>query len=225
MRAARFVLWQLMTLMVGISGCAFGDRHVKLNYPPPVSADEPALTPAPAKSLTIVIARFKDERGNKNVGEVRDGFGMHTADVVTDADLTTWVMTALAHELKAAGYAFQWGTATPSSERIQLSGDVLEAYSRALLTYEAEVSFFVELDVDGKSVMHKLFTGTAGAGLNWAGTEASYEESLSLALRNAVAQFLTELRPALRAIGPPPPPLPAAPATAPVAPPFAKAAS
>jgi hypothetical protein len=202
--------WPLLLVTVGISGCAFGDRHVALNYPPPAPADAPPpkLTPAPAKGITVVVARFTDERTEKPVGEVRNGFGMHTADVLAESDVTAWVMKAVGRELAAAGYTVRWAGKGTDAERVQLSGQTLTTYCRAMATYEGEVSFMAQLTVDGKLVFNKRITGKGGAGVNMAATEEGFGDSLSIALRDAMAHLLAELQPVARALGPAPPAAP-----------------
>jgi hypothetical protein len=206
----------LSALAASISGCAFGDRQVTLNYPPPVSQEAPAprLLSAPSRGMTIVVERFSDERGGGGpIGEVRNGWGMHTADVLTDTNVVVWAMKAVAHDLAAAGYTVKWAGPANDSERIQMSGQVLTAYCRAFMTYEAEASLMVQLTVDGKQVMNKRFFGRGGSGVNWAATGDGYGESLSIALRIAIADLVAQLQPALRALPPlpPPPSVPASP--------------
>jgi hypothetical protein len=195
-------------LAASLSGCAFGDRHVALNYPPPASESSPAprLAPTLARGTTIIISRFSDERGNTPVGEVRNGWGMHTADVLTETDVGTWVMRALAHDLAAAGYTVKWASPATAAERIQMSGQVLTAYCRAMMTYEGEVSFMVQLTVDGKPVINRRITGRGGAGMNWAASSEGYGESLSIALRSAIADLVAQIQPTLGRLPPPPPP-------------------
>jgi hypothetical protein len=207
----------LLVLVTGAVGCAFGDRHVALAYPPASTSESPAprLVPAPAKGITIIVAGFSDERDSSPIGEVRNGFGMHTADVLTDTDVTVWVAKAIARDLSAAGYKVKWAGPATASERIQKSGQVLTTYSRAYMTYEGEVSFMVQLTVDGKQVINKRMVGHGSSGVNFAATGEGYGESLSFALRGAVAELVAQLQPTLRALPPPPPPPAPTPAPAP----------
>jgi hypothetical protein len=201
------LLFALSLVVAGASGCAFGDRQVALQYPPPAdAAPAPAVARAPQRDITIVLARFSDDRTEKTIGEVRNGWGMHTADVLTDTDVTTWIARAIARDLKAAGYTVRKATAETAGERVQISGQVLTTYCRALMAYEGEVSFFVQVSVDGEPVLNKRFAGRGSSGVNWAATGDAYGESLAIALREAVAQLSKELRVVLEDLPPPPPP-------------------
>jgi hypothetical protein len=157
--------------------------------------------------MTIVVVRFGDERDGSPVGEVRNGFGMHTADVLADTDVAVWVSKAIAHDLAAAGYKVKWAGPATASERIQMYGQVLTAYCRAFMTYEGEVSLRVQLIVEGRPVMNTRVVGRGGSGVNWAASADGYSESLSLALQSAVADLVAQLQATLRALPQPPAPL------------------
>lgn len=82
----RFLLFGILVLL-GPLGCAFGNRHVTLAYPPEQAkadgqATASAAPPEPAGQKVVLVV-FLDQRSTKQaIGSVHNGFGMHTADVV-----------------------------------------------------------------------------------------------------------------------------------------------
>lgn len=95
------LLWQ--------GGCAFGTRHVNLTYPPDNKASlgtaTAEATEAEGSGKPILFVKFSDMRGDREkVGHVRNGFGMKTAKVVADNDVTQWVNQAILQQLKQVGF-------------------------------------------------------------------------------------------------------------------------
>ncbi|MBI4115386.1 MAG: hypothetical protein HY447_02300 [Candidatus Omnitrophica bacterium] len=182
-----------------LTSCAFGTRHVTLSYPPESNASTFGSGIAHAASLpieTVTLVQFKDERPDKNIiGEVRNGWGMKTADVVNNNSVTEWVTNAIASELGKGG--FQVNLANRAEEHasgVKISGEVIRAYASAYLTYEGEVSFFATIEKDGKELLRKRYDGEGSAGLNWAMTATSYGNTLSEALSYAVRHFVEDVR-------------------------------
>ncbi len=68
------------------SACAFGDRHVRLEYlPPGPGAVAAVLSSAPLAARTIHLGAFTDQHAERSrIGEVRNGWGKHTAAVVAE---------------------------------------------------------------------------------------------------------------------------------------------
>jgi hypothetical protein len=93
------------------AGCAFGTRHAEMGYPP-VSENGGMIPAAHAASMPVgrsrdVILAVSDGRTETHrIGNVRNGFGMDTANVVTEDDLESWVEGAFTHELTNAGCKF-----------------------------------------------------------------------------------------------------------------------
>jgi uncharacterized lipoprotein YajG len=177
-----------------MAGCAFGERQASLAYPP--VADEDLISSAEAapsaQGGTVYIGDFEDIRSSTMlVGHVRNGFGMKTAEVVAQRDVPEWVREALVHELKASGYQVMDGVAQAGQTTI--SGDIVRVYCDAYFTYEGEVALRMEATKEGQSLVQNTYTGTGSAGMNWAATEDSYSQSLSLALQSALRQFLADL--------------------------------
>ena len=204
--------WVVGTLgMVAVSGCAFGDRHVALAYPPPAELTvAPPARLAPS-TLTVALQNFADVRSKAPIGEVRNGFGMHTADVLAQGSVAQWVTEAVAYELKAAGIRVHRlnGQPPPPGEMV-VSGQIVRFYCTALMSYEAEVSFIGQLSVNSQVGFTGHLVGSGGSGVNWAASESAYGESLAAALQDAVRKVIVQIYPIVTrpppAVVPPPAP-------------------
>lgn len=183
--------------VLALSGCAFGTRHAELSYPPHEHADGKVLSVAHADPampgccdvlLTVRDMRAKTDR----VGNVRNGFGMDTADVVTDADVRAWVENAFRHDLEQAGYVVR-PTGAEAQDAVRLDADITKVHCDAYLTYDGNVAMSVTLAQPDTERFERHYEGSGSAGVSWAATSKSYGESLSLALQDAIAQVMTDL--------------------------------
>src|SRR5450830_1737271 len=142
-----------LVLLVLSTGCAFGNRKVNLSYPPQRAAttSRPSDSPAPSSTaesgvVTVVLVDFLDQRPKKTtVGDVHNGFGMHTADVIAQNSVPEWVASGVVLELEKAGFKVIRAHSIPSAaENSVISGEVLTAYCASWTKYEGDVSFAAE---------------------------------------------------------------------------------
>jgi uncharacterized lipoprotein YajG len=158
-----------------------------------------AVQPAAAsvsKNTTIVLSRFADERTDKSVvGTVRNGFGMRTADVVATKDVSEWVTSAVGSELRANGYKVVSGADQDLKDPklVVLSGSVQNAFCDMYMSYSGQVSLLAKVTSGNSEVINRQYTGEGSAGVVMAATGESFAESLSLALRDALKQFMADL--------------------------------
>jgi hypothetical protein len=193
-----FFASSLMSLLV-LGGCAFGTRTVVLSYPPEETVDG-FIDSAYAEEIgeavprTIVLSVFDRRSEGHRIGNVRNAFGMDTADVVTRDDVTDWVARALEKELVSVGHSvIRSGEALPGENAIGLRADILTVYCDVYLTYDGEVSLMVTLEDKERGSISKQLAGEGSVGLNWAATAESYGESLALALQDAISKLLLEV--------------------------------
>lgn len=174
------------------ASCAFVDREVDFRYSAPAREVKGAVAAAAAPRETVWIREVRDSRADTHrVGEIRNGFGMHTADVHAKGDATTWLRAALVEEFERAGYA----TATGAAEAVLLvDATLVHVHLVAMFEYEGEVHVAVAAHRAGRTVLQGSYVGKGGAGLNLTATDASFEETLDLAVQDAVLQFLAALR-------------------------------
>ncbi|MHC5062969.1 MAG: YajG family lipoprotein [Planctomycetota bacterium] len=170
------------------TGCAFGNRHVTLEYPSGSSGLVEASTPSPRG--VIVLGQFSDERDTDFVGEVCNGFGMHTADVEVDASVSEWVRNAVRYELEQRGFAV---VDAPSTLGAILSVRIAKVFCTAFFTYKAEVTLFGRLENRESVLFDVRYSGEGSAGVNWAATGASYGQSLVLALEDALQKLMNDV--------------------------------
>jgi hypothetical protein len=201
MAVRRSPIWvMLLVAVLGAGGCAFGDRTVVLGYPPKpeggvVSAALAAETPSPA-GAQVTLVPFEDGRARTDIiGDVRNAYGMHTADVVAQNDVAEWVTGAIRTELKEAGFGVvDASSLAASGSAAVVSGEVVNVYSTAYWTYEADVSFYGRVQKGQEILLDKLYSGKESAGTNWAATAESYGQSLGLSLQQAAHRFIADLK-------------------------------
>ena len=181
------------------AGCAFGTRHAEMGYPP-VSEDRGMIPAAHAASVPVgrsrdVILTVSDGRTETHrIGNVRNGFGMDTANVVTEDNLVSWVEGAFTHELTSVGYSVTpEGGDVSHEDAIGITAEILEVYCDAYMTYDGDVSLMVTLEGQGHEPVRKQYAGEGSVGMSWAATSKSYAESLALALEHAIAQVMVDL--------------------------------
>jgi len=190
----------LLSSTLGITGCAFGTRHAELSYPPMAAegggliASAHAKANVPEESREIVVQVTDQRTSRERIGNVRNGFGIDTANVVTSDDIRLWVESALTVELANAGYTIvaDGGRAT-SDDAIALYTEILEVYCDVYMTYGADVSLTVTLTVKDQQPFQRTYEGDGSVGVNWGATGKSYAESLSLALQDAIAKILADI--------------------------------
>ena len=185
MRKSNIVLMLLLALQ--ISGCAFGTRHPLLTYTPLAKSSEP-------RNISVYVEPFKDERTERNViGHVRNGWGMKTADVVTDTDISQWVTDALKTELGNGGYVV-----VKDRTDLVAGGEVITVYCDSFMQYEGTVTLGAILKKNGETLIDKKYTGKA-TNLNWAATAKSYGLTLDKSLQNAMQQIIADINQKLAA--------------------------
>lgn len=202
LRVVQVVLLGL--LISSLCSCAFGNRHVTLNYPPQKQSESGGLAVAEAavqsNGKSIVLLQFVDQRSNKSViGEVRNGYGMHTADVVVENDVSVWLTNAVRMELEKSGYKVTLtSNKNDALSNVVIGGEILHVYCTALMTYEGEVSFFAQLQKDGKEILRKRYTGKGSAGMNWGAASVSYGSSLAEALSLGIRELVADVNSAIK---------------------------
>ena len=101
----------------------------------------------------------------------------------------------LGKELGNAGFrVLRHDDLNASDNAISLFAEIVEVYCDVYMTYDADVALMVDMSAKAGQVDRMQYKGEGGVGLNWAATAASYAESLSQALQDAIAKILVDLR-------------------------------
>ncbi len=96
----RHLLLILGLVALGLSGCSFGDRSVRLRY------DRPAGEPQIFRGISVILKEPEDLRPEPHavVGSVRSGVGVETAEITTEDDVLAGIHQAMKAELQQAGF-------------------------------------------------------------------------------------------------------------------------
>ncbi len=180
-RVAALMMAIIAILVIG-NGCAFGNRHLTLD---PVYSDN--LPPKTATTCKIQVPLPEDARNNQQapnfVGYVRNGYGMHTADVLADKDANVWVQSCITENLKRAGFNVING-------KIASSGLVISTSIRSLvcdagMNLKATVILDVKLKKGDLTFFNRTFTGKASK-TNWMMSAEEYHETLTKAMKQCL---------------------------------------
>ena len=189
-RAKRTVLLMgcLLYALVG-TGCAFGDRHVTLFY-------EPAEDMTTTMDGQIAIVTFEDERPRDrmhDVGEVRNGFGMVTADVRIDTkedqgniqDVGAWVADSLSKELTLAGATVQRvdSISEASGYPVVISGTISKLWVNMYMQYDSKIRTDVKIVRRGSVVFDEPVKGDYET-IVWVASVSEYEKTLTKTLQD-----------------------------------------
>ena len=90
----------LAATLVMLSGCAFTTGHVDLAYQPTAQATKLAAPDSPRVSVVVT-----DKRPTQVVGQKINGFGMKTADIVSNTDVPGTLKSAFETELNSRGFS------------------------------------------------------------------------------------------------------------------------
>ena len=195
----RTVLGVILTVgLTQIAGCAFGSRYVELSYPPEkqVEMSVPETRPAISGPRTHnVILAVNDVRETRDrIGNVRNGFGMDTASILTEVNIEVWVYEAIGFELDRLGYQALDQRGAPSDASVdKLTADVQKVYCDIFAVYDGEVTLQATLERSGEEPLLAEFPTKVSSGLSWAASGSATGESLAQALQTAIRSMLYDL--------------------------------
>jgi len=133
----------IIAMLVLMSGCAFKDQKIAVEY----TSDGVKSN----KTGTICLNKFADVRADKSrIGIVKNGLGMETANIITDQDITILISNAVKEELINLGYKV---------DLVNVKYKDGQGFSNNCTFIDGKIqNFFVEPEfglvaVDGKSVI------------------------------------------------------------------------
>ncbi len=189
--SALVVVMQLF-LSLMIAGCHVAlDHHVNLGY-------EPILDIKGGAGELFIVTPKDLQLGSSVIGVVRNQFGGRIADVVTDDDVHYWVVSALTHELMAAGYKVNNITQLP--ENVSKGLDVRNLYCYADTLFEfwsvsawSTLKFNIDIWKAGVKIKTLNISTEGFEKSALAITPQKREISLTKALQTAMQQSIPEI--------------------------------
>ncbi len=190
----------LIVAFLLLSGCAFIDQRVSLKYMPEDGGATPPTSETPMTLLTRVNVAVKLDRKADNsyvIGNVKNGYGMTTADTITSDNLDDWVVAALTAELQSRGFKIQRMDQFPSA----FDAGVSLVINRVWVEQDAgfwtvgsitQIILLADLYSRGELVKKVSIEG-AGDSRSIYSSSGDREESLQKAMRAVMAQLVPEI--------------------------------
>ncbi len=174
-----------LTAMLLISGCAFTTGHVNLEY----QSQTPAMKIAGADSPHVAV-EVTDKRPTPIVGQKINGFGMKTADIVSDSDVPGTLKSAFETELNNRGF-----TVGPGGVLIAVRLSSLQnQFTVGFFSGEAAANMGMDVTVkrpDGAVAYDKYITGQNQEWIELA-TPGNAQDTLDAAMRDAVSKVFSD---------------------------------
>lgn len=190
----KLFLIALTFLFLTTYGCAFGTRHVKLS---PMKTS--FAMDATGQSAFVEVIDKRDPVLKPVVGHVKNGYGMKTAKVVADKEVSIWVRDVIVEELKRSGASVITDESVLDNKAAKITLDVLVFYAQAYLRYGGEVTVALTVKKNDKTVVNeKTYTGKATLGMNWGASSESYQKVLELATEEMLKTLMPDLITAIK---------------------------
>jgi uncharacterized lipoprotein YajG len=177
------VLLALVLLL--LSGCALTTGHVNLAYRPTTQTTNLATSNSPRVMVTVA-----DKRPTQVVGQKINGFGMKTADIVSDSDVPGTLKSAFQTELNSRGFSEGAGGNVVS---VSLS-NFESQFAWGFFSGDATGTIGMQVTVrhpDGSVAYDKYITGQSKDWIEISG-EGNAEHVLNAAMQDGVTKVFSE---------------------------------
>jgi hypothetical protein len=171
------------------SGCAFGNRQVNLTYP----ATLPATSSSPPVYGKVAVARFRDERDEKEgtgrlLGKVRNGYGVPTASVLAAQDPVLWVNEGVARALVAQGLTVERVADASGPAGVPVvTGTVRRVSGGMYMSMDANIAAELAIEHGGGSLGPIACQGQARR-MAWTASTSEYAALFEAAMSDFAAQ-------------------------------------
>ena len=200
----RVVPFSLILFSGTMFGCAFTDRHVTLTPPTTIPQTFSPSTPS-ANKKTISVARPQDLRPDPTtVGNIKNGYGMVTAQVRSNNDIPMWVTNSIIQGLEQAGYRVERvetveTALTPVAIDIAVSRAFTEHVAGFItVTGKGDIAAQIEVYRDGSRILRRMYAGKYEDRNFFVSTSAdAYQVLLDAAMKDFLRKTLTDLVSAL----------------------------
>lgn len=205
-------------ILLNLTACAFGTREVNLSYPPEknheIGVANAANTTAKNGTFAVKVHTFKNNRPTVDpvtsqkkssaiIGNVRNGFYMKTADVISNQNIEDWVTNAVKYELERNGYKVLDITPKESASSFwDFQGSTLNVYADAYFNYDGKVKLHLLLKQHSSNevLIDKDYEGVYKE-VNFAASEEGYKDILEKSLSNAIGLIIIDLNNLPREVG------------------------
>ncbi|MGB8414465.1 MAG: YajG family lipoprotein [Candidatus Binatus sp.] len=175
----------LAATLLLFGGCAFTTGHVDLAYQPTTQATKLATPESPR--VTVVVT---DKRPTQAVGQKINGFGIKTADIVSNTDVPGTLKSAFETELNSRGF-----TEGAGGNAISVSLDNFEnQFTLGFFSGESTASIGMRVTVkrpDGSVAYDKYITGQSKDWVEIAG-EGNAARELNAAMQDGVSKVFSD---------------------------------
>lgn len=176
--------WLAVALLL-LSGCAFTTGHVDLGYQPTTQATKLATPQSPRVTVAVT-----DKRPTQVVSQKINGFGMKTADIVSNTDVPGTLKNAFDTELNSRGFIEGAG-----GNVVSITLDNFEnQFSLGFFSGEATATIGMQVTVkrpDGSVAYDKYFTGQSKDWVEIAG-EDNAGRQLNAAMQDGVSKIFDD---------------------------------
>jgi len=171
--------------LLSLSGCAFTTGHVDLAYQPTTLATKLAAPDSPRVSVVVT-----DKRPTQVVSEKINGYGMKTADIVSNTDVPGTLKGAFETELNSRGF-----TEGPGGNVVSVSLSNFEnQFTLGFFSGDATASIGMQVTVkrpDGSVAYDKYVTGQSKDWVEITG-EGNAEHELNAAMQDGVSKVFAD---------------------------------
>lgn len=168
-----------------VSGCALTTGHVNLSYQPTTQATKIA-----GANSSHVMVDVSDKRPTQVVGQKVNGYGMKTADIVSDSDVPGTLKGAFETELSNRGFMVG-----PGGTVISVRLDNFEnQFTLGWFSGDATASMGMDVTVkrpNGSIAYNKYITGQGKDSVEIAG-EGNAERMLNAAMQDGVFKVFSD---------------------------------
>jgi Uncharacterized lipoprotein len=183
----------IFLLSLTLGGCAFTQANLNVGYDEAKAAKGP-LSEIPSRQLTI--GEFKDVRPERDkIGYKRNGYGMKTADILTQKPVPEIVREAVTAELSKNGHA----TASKAPELV-LAGEITTFWFDTQINFwSVEFMGTVAMDLnvtDGKTgapLLARKYQGHFNE-KSLGGLDATWERVMNAALALMIEEMSTDTK-------------------------------
>jgi uncharacterized lipoprotein YajG len=175
----------LAAMLLLLSGCAFTTGHVDLAYQPTTQATKLASPDSPHVAVVVT-----DKRPTQVVGQKINGFGMKTAEIVSNTDVPGTLKSAFETELNSRGFTEGAGGNVVS---VSLS-NFENQYTLGFFSGDATATIGMQVTVrrpDGSVAHDKYVTGQSKDWVEIAGEDNAAHE-LNAAMQDGVSKVFSD---------------------------------